>query len=1122
MSEKEKIIRSEIASFKRKKIISLVIKGIIITFSILISLFILFNTLEFSFQFGVSIRSILFFTFILSCALLIVVFIVKPAIKLLNLNKAIKDDDAAKFIGNTFPEIKDKLLNILQLRTNMGSQLAMAGVNQKISQLPDVKFSEAVSNKENIRSLPWLIFPVAILILIFLSKPEIITQSSKRITQFNTEFIPQAPFNFVLDESILKAFKNDDYLLSIKIEGNNIPASVYVNDGERKLKMASVGNGLFQYTFNKIQGSKTIQFEAAGYYSKSFRLDVLNRPDLRAFNIYLDYPNYLNKKSELLSNVGSVQVPEGTQLKWQLSTSFADSVTIQFDKSNARIILQEVDNQLFEAKRTAKETEEYTINLENENSNNKDIINYRIDVIEDQYPKIETNIYQDTLLFSVIGLGGNISDDYGLRRLSLNYSINESSYRSVPIPIDNKQSNLRFYYTWNIDSLLTEGQEVSYYLQVWDNDGFNGSKSTKTGVFKFNVPSKAEIRSEVGKVAEQTKNDLDKTLKDAKELKEQLDEAERRVKGKKELNWQDNKLIRDLVEKREELDKAINELKEQNRKNELKRERFTPQDQRVQEKVEQLQKLMDDLLDEETKRLYDELKRLLEEQEDLEGIQEMIEKINNKETNLEQELERTLELFKKMKLEHDLNETINELKEQIEDQESLIRETQQPQGQEEKKSEKQERLDEKNQYDDNKNENESSKVLKEKQEKLQEEFSQLEEKLEDIKRQNQSLKNPESLPETEEEQNSIKENQQQSKEFLEENQQGQSKQKQQKAKEAMEKMAEKMEQMQASMETEAMQENLEDLRAIVHNLIKLSFDQEELMGEFQQVNQSDPKFVELSQKQLKLKDDSQIVQDSLLALASRVFQIASFVTREVGEMNERMDKSVEFIRERKKPQAVAEQQFAMTSMNNLALLLDDVLQQMQNAMADAMGKPQKKPGKAKTPSLSELQQQLNNQIEELKGSGKKGRELSEGLAELAAQQERIRKALEDAQKKAGQMEGGKKPGEGIAEKMEETERDLVNKQLTEETIRRQKEILTRLLESEEALREQELDQKRKGETANEYEKVIPDAFENYFKLKEQEIELLKTIPPKLYPYYKDEVNEYFKRIGNTTDNIKSE
>ena len=106
--------------------------------------------------------------------------------------------------------------------------------------------------------------------------------------------------------------------------------------------------------------------------------------------------------------------------------------------------------------------------------------------------------------------------------------------------------------------------------------------------------------------------------------------------------------------------------------------------------------------------------------------------------------------------------------------------------------------------------------------------------------------------------------------------------------------------------------------------------------------------------------------------------------------------------------------------------------------------------------------------------------------------------------------------------MEESESDLVNKQLTEELIKRQKQILTRLLESEDALRERDQDEERKGETANEYEKLVPNTFEEYFKLKEQEIEFLKTIPPKLYPYYKNEVNEYFKRIESETSNIESE
>jgi len=37
-------------------------------------------------------------------------------------------------------------------------------------------------------------------------------------------------------------------------------------------------------------------------------------------------------------------------------------------------------------------------------------------------------------------------------------------------------------------------------------------------------------------------------------------------------------------------------------------------------------------------------------------------------------------------------------------------------------------------------------------------------------------------------------------------------------------------------------------------------------------------------------------------------------------------------------------------------------------------------------------------------------------------------------------------------------------------------------------------------------------FEEYLKIKQEETELLKTIPPNLKPYYKNKVNEYIKSI----------
>jgi len=312
-----------------------------------------------------------------------------------------------------------------------------------------------------------------------------------------------------------------------------------------------------------------------------------------------------------------------------------------------------------------------------------------------------------------------------------------------------------------------------------------------------------------------------------------------------------------------------------------------------------------------------------------------------------------------------------------------------------------------------------------------------------------------------------------------------------------------------------MQENLDHLRDIQDNLIKLSFAQEDLMHDFSSINQSDPRFVDLSQRQLKLKEDAKIIEDSLRSLANRVFQIRSFVTREVDQMNDYIDESLKSLQERKKNEAVGKQQFAMTSMNNLALLLDDVLQQMQNQMMDAAGIPNDSNQKngPQMPNLSELQRQLSEKIEELKKSGKTGRQLSEELAKLAAEQEMIRRALQEQQEKIEQK--GNQGNDGLndaLDKMEETELDLVNKNITQRTIERQKEILTRLLEAEEALRERELDEEREGEKAKSYERQIPPAFEEYIQLKRQEIEALKTVPPKINPYYKKEINEYFKRL----------
>jgi hypothetical protein len=137
----------------------------------------------------------------------------------------------------------------------------------------------------------------------------------------------------------------------------------------------------------------------------------------------------------------------------------------------------------------------------------------------------------------------------------------------------------------------------------------------------------------------------------------------------------------------------------------------------------------------------------------------------------------------------------------------------------------------------------------------------------------------------------------------------------------------------------------------------------------------------------------------------------------------------------------------------------------------------------------------------------------------------LRDALSQLEKmqqgQQGQQKGMNKDGKGqdgmggvgdIKKMMEQTETDLVNKRLTEQTIMRQRQIMTRLLEAEKSARERDQDDKREAQTAKNLPPVFPPAFNKYKQAKERQTELLRTVPPALTPYYQREVSEYFQKM----------
>ncbi|MEQ9303163.1 MAG: DUF4175 family protein [Marinoscillum sp.] len=1113
-------LKQNITQFKRKYYTNELIRGTLISTLLFGSILLIFSLLEGFFWFDQPIRLVLFGLLSMLLLYCIVFKIAIPILRLTRLKQGISDEEAARLIGQHFPDIEDKLLNYLQLSSLNKSETSLmaAAIAQKQDHLKVFAFREAINFKVNKTYAVYAGSLVLFLLLVSFISPELFSDSSSRIVQFNKRFERPAPFSFEVT-SDLTAFKGDSYELSVELNGDALPEQVYLQDQHQNFRMNRVDAAHYTFTFPNLDQDKKLKFEGAGFLSHTYDLKVYNRPEMRNLSIDIDYPSYTGLTDESYKNTGSVIVPEGSVVSWNLESSDADKAFFVIERDS--IALDNSKNG-FSKELTIRNSFLYEIKMANEYARNKSKIIYEVSVIKDESPILEVAYVPDTVSFKSVILSGNIGDDYGFSGLSLSFKKSGSkAFQTIRMPLDKSQINQQFFFQWDLDTInIKENEYLELFMSVSDNDAVNGYKTTSSERFYLKMPDKSEIESIISNKSKQSENKLDKTESLAEELNDRLDDLEDRLRNKKDLDWQDEKLIEDIITDKEKLSKEIEDLARKHQELLDSQNEFKKQSKNLQEKSKQLQQLIEEVLDEDTKKLYDELQKLLKEKSNSDQVLEQMSKIRSKEQNMEKELERALELFKRLKFETGLEQTAEKLNELGKKQEELGIKTQTEEAL--NQAEKDKNTSESGEENE---ETQKKSSQEEEQENIQEEFDQIQNELDRLNELNQELKNPEPMEEFDKEEQEIQEKLDEIPQELKNKEMNKAGQKMKNAGQKMQKMSKSMQQMQSGMEMTMMQENLDHLRDILDNLIKLSFEQELIIDEIKGVQQVDPRFIELSQEQLKLINNAQVIEDSLLSLASRVAQISSFVTREVGEINENLDRTMSELRERNKGKAASYQQFAMTSMNNLALLLDDVLEQMQMSLAESMGKPQKGGNqKQSLPNMSDMQQQLSEKIEELKGSGKSGRQLSEELAKLAAEQAELRRQLEEMQK---QLEGqkvldengdgsGNQAGDKLKEaiqQMEENEIDLVNKRLTNRLIERQQDIITRMLEAEESLREQKESPEREGETAKTQQRKLPPAIEEYLKAKKQEIELLKTIPLDLNPFYKKEVNDYFRRLS---------
>jgi hypothetical protein len=1178
LAPQQNILLLKLDEFIRKYYKNQLIRGFLYTTGLLVAAFLFLVVAEYFAEFGTTTRTILFYLFIVASGFVLSRYIIIPVLKLNKLGSVISYDAAATIIGTHFHSINDKLLNTLQLQRNSGSilsaDLLTASINQKMDELKPIPFTSAINLTENKRYLRFALPPLVLLLLIFFVKPGIIKDGTERMIYHQTYFEKAAPFQFVVDNNSLQAIQQQDYTLQLKLAGNEIPNEVFISVDGVEHKMEKADNLNFTYTFKNVQKNQDFVFNAAGYNSKSYELSVLPKPMLMKFDIQLTYPAYLNKKSETVSNVGDMQLPQGTKMQWVFHTKNTDNLFLSF--ADTLVDIQHTGTDEFSFSKRMMQSTAYSIKTLNHfMKQNPDSANYTLNVIADQVPAIDVSEKTDSLNTKNVYFSGTIKDDYGFTRLAFKYSHYTQDSSGKPLVkngeqvmgLNKQQITQPYYYFLDASRFnLLPGDKIEYYFEVWDNDGVNGSKSTKTQIMQFKAPTVDEMNEATDKSNSEIKKDLDDGIKKAKDLQKDINDLAKKLNDKKQMGYDEKKKLEDILKKQNELKNKIEQTKQENQLNNQQQQEFTPPDESLLEKQKQLEQLFENIMTPEMKKLFDELNKLLDKL-DKNQVQQKLEELKMSNKDIEKELDRTLEAFKQMEVEQKMQQAIDKLDELKNKEDALKQETDKTKENKDNKTDG--NKDPKSQDPKDKNKEQSGKELEKKQDALNKQFEDLKKDLKEMQEKNTALEQPNDLPKTDDKQSEIsKEMNNASDQLSQENKKNASKS-QKKASDKMQEMKDQMQQAMDQMQQEQAEEDMAAVRQILENLLNLSFAQEDLMGQLSKLRTDNPQYLKVTQTQKKLQDDSKIIEDSLLALSKRNPKISAHINREISAINMNMGKAVSELAERMQSNAQMRMQYSMTSINNLALMLNESLEQMQKEAKE--GKPGsgscKKPGKGQKPSskpgskpgegkpsmqsMKQMQQKLNQQLEELKKQleqqgnkpggqkpgqkpggqkpggtggmgqqggqngqmpGVKGQGMSEQLAKMAAEQEAIRRQMQQMMDKI-KKDGGNNPGGNLTDLMEQTEKDIVNRQITQETMKRQQDILTKLLESEKAEREREQDEKRKSNEAKNQNLSNPAQFLEYKRLKEKELELLNTVSPSLTPYYKQKVNDYFNNVN---------
>jgi len=1112
------------------------------TVSIAMALFLV--ALEAVFRLPSQGRLSLFLAWTLATVLAVSALGIRPMMLLLGIGATQTLDVIALRVGRYYHQLGDMLCNALQLELSPSGSgsLCSATFSQVAAVADPLDFTAIVDRRPTRKAALFAALSIAVVATAIFSSPGTLGAAFDRILNYDKSYLPPAPFRLriVASDTVVQRGTTVGVLVYASgIAPETVTIFVRSTGSERFQPYTIRKDSIAAYSYQLPGLTGSVEVFAQGAWldtpvtTDTVHISVLDRPIVRSMAGRISPPAYAGlpssdfteQSADVTALTGSVVdvVVTSTKRLQKALLRVVRGAGVQADTQTVAMAIKGAQATGSFVVRTAGS---WSIALHDvDGQASADPVWWNIVALGDGYPTIgliqpSSNVDIDPT--AKLPILVSVTDDYGFSSLTLHYRLvksryaaPEEAYRRLPLTVAPYETTQQIGYVWDVNKAGISPDDVyEMFVEVADNDRVGGPKTARTGVITVRLPSLDEVFSQADKTQEQAAKDLREIAREAEQLQRESEQLQRELQKQaqqstqKQADWKERKQAEALMQKQQQLQEKMQDVQQRLEEMTDKLQQNNAISEETLQKYMELQKLMQQVDSPELRRMQEQMKKNMENLSP-EEMQKAMQQFKFDEEQFRKNIERTLNLLKRIQAEQKTDELTKRAEELAQRQDELR---------------KQQENTSPNNTAERKNQAEQQKNLREDLDKLGKEMNELEKLMKELgdMPMDQMEKAQREL-----DQDNTKQEMSNAEKQTERGETEKASKSQQQASKNLQRFAQQMKQLKREVKKKGSREAMRQMQKSMNDMVELSKEQEAMRDQSANMDGSSAQFPEMARRQQRAQEAMANIANEMMSMAQKGTSVTPEMAQDMGDALQAMKNSMQNLQDRRGQQAAQQQGQAMSSMNDALSKMSDAMGQMMQGEGTGQGGQGQSPGMGegkgqstfqRLQSLAEQQQQINQGSQGAGQGQQMSTEQRAQMGRIAAQQGKALQALQEIEDDQRKDVSGKKKSMGdlnaIANEMREVLTDMQTGSITAETRLRQERILSRLLNASRSMNERDYEKTRESRSGQDVQRRSPGALslEGIEQKQQGQRELLKQLRSGYTRDYENLIRLYFEAL----------